>query len=389
MRLRRCTHVMFEPREEVQFDLQSLLQGRTELSTRTTWLALAGHLDEAVPVTAAQRELLGSLSARQWVAATTLPADPATWQPLLDAGLLIAEDADGTLHRERDEAVRDAHWWPLSALAHRHGRWRGVDGAANTRSNDLVTATGLRRQLGAPPPTVEARPGVYAPLPTVTPDVYDRLLERRTTCRNFDAQRSISRELLAQLLQRTVKAQAVSQVEEDTEFLKKHVPSGGSLHATETYLLVQRVDGLEPGLYHYHPVQHALVELSRPEDRPLPDLALALLAGQDWFADAAVHLVLVPRYARTFWKYRNHAKAYRALLLDVGHISQALYMAATERGMAAFVTAAINEVDTEQAFGLDGITQSPLAIVGVGWRSDTLTTTEFDPHHTVWPAPAA
>ncbi|MBR7508656.1 nitroreductase family protein, partial [Mycobacterium tuberculosis] len=76
----------------------------------------------------------------------------------------------------------------------------------------------------------------------------------------------------------------------------------------------------------------------------------------DWFADAAVHLVLVPRYARTYWKYRNHAKAYRALLLDVGHISQALYMAATERGMAAFVTAAINEGDTEVAFGLDGIT---------------------------------
>jgi len=92
----------------------------------------------------------------------------------------------------------------------------------------------------------------------------------------------------------------------------------------------------------------------------------------------------VPRYARTYWKYRNHAKAYRALLLDVGHISQALYMAATERGMAAFVTAAINEVDTEAAFGLDGITQSPVAIVGVGWRGETLGTAEFDPNQVVW-----
>lgn len=388
MRLRRCSIVMFEPREEVQFDLQSLLRGRTTLATRTTWLALAGHLDQAVPISAAQRELLGNLSAHQWVDADLLSADVDIWQPLLAAGLLISDDADAEVsrYRQQDEALRDAHWWPLSALAHRHGRWRGVDGAANTRNSDLVTARGLRRQLGAPPPTVEARPGVYQPLPPVPADAYDQLLERRTTCRNFDAGRSISRELLAQLLQRTVKAQAVSQVEEDTEFLKKHVPSGGGLHATETYLLVQRVDGLAPGLYHYHPVQHAVVPLPRHDDRPLPQLAHALLSGQDWFADAAVHVVLVPRYARTFWKYRNHAKAYRALLLDVGHISQALYMAATERGMAAFVTAAINEVDIEQAFGLDGITQSPLAILGVGWRSDTLTTTEFDPNHTVWPA---
>ncbi|WNH54304.1 putative peptide maturation dehydrogenase [Stenotrophomonas oahuensis] len=385
MRLRRCTIVMFEPREEVQFDLQSLLQGRTELATRTTWLALAGHLDQPVPVSTAQRELLGSLSAHQWVDATDLQADPAAWQPLLAAGLLIGE-AHASAYRQHDEAVRDAHWWPLSALAHRHGRWHGVDGAANTRNSDLVTASGLRRQLGAPPPSVEARAGAYEPLPSVPCDAYDQLLERRTTCRNFDAGRSISRELLAQLLQRTVKAQAVSQVEEDTAFLKKHVPSGGGLHATETYLLVQRVDGLAPGLYHYHPVQHAVVPIPRHDDPPLPQLAQTLLSGQDWFSDAAVHLVLVPRYARTFWKYRNHAKAYRALLLDVGHISQALYMAATERGMAAFVTAAINEVDIEQAFGLDGITQSPLAIVGVGWRSDTLTTTEFDPNHTVWPA---
>lgn len=384
MKLRRCTVVMLEPREEVRFDLQAILQGRAELATQTTWFALAGHLDQPVAVSAAQRELLGTVSPRHWVAAGELPVDGAVWQPLFEAGLLIS---DGDAHaglRQRDEALRDTHWWPLSALAHRHARWRGVDSAADMRANDLVTAKGLRRQLGAPPPAVHEYPGRYELLPEAPRSDYDQLLERRTTCRNFDAGRSISTDLLAQLLQRTVKAQAVVQVEADTEFLKKNVPSGGSLHATETYLLVQRVDGLVPGLYHYHPVQHALVALPRQCDRPLQDVANAMLSGQDWFADAAAHLVLVPRYARTYWKYRNHAKAYRALLLDVGHISQALYMAATERDMAAFVTAAINEVDTEEVFALDGITQSPVAIVGVGWRGATLETAEFDPNRVIW-----
>jgi putative peptide maturation dehydrogenase len=384
MKLRRCTIVMFEPREEVQFDLQAILQGRAELATRSAWFAIAAHLDQPVAVSVAQRELLGSLSPRHWQHASSLEDSQQVWQPLLDAGLLISDDDSHSSHRLRDEALRDSHWWPLSALAHRHGRWEGVDSAAEMHANNLTTASGLRSQLGAPPPAVEPRPGHYEPLPPVGRTDYDQLLERRTTCRNFDGQRSISRELLAQLLQRTVKAQAVVQVEADTEFLKKNVPSGGGLHATETYLLVQRVDDLQPGLYHYHPVQHALVALPRHCDRPLQEVANAMLSGQDWFADAAVHLVLVPRYARTYWKYRNHAKAYRALLLDVGHISQALYMAATERGMAAFVTAAINEGDTEAAFGLDGITQSPVAIVGVGWRGETLGTAEFDPNQVVW-----
>lgn len=384
MKLRRCTVVMLEPREEVQFDLQAILRGRTELATQTTWFAWAGHLDQPVAVSAAQRELLGAVSPRNWLATDQLPADSTVWQPLLQAGLLIADDDSHASARERDEALRDLHWWPLSALAHRHARWHGVDSAADMRANDLVTAKGLRRQLGAPPPAVHQYPGQYELLAPAIRDDYDQLLERRTTCRNFDAGRSISRELLAQLLQRTVKAQAVVQVEADTEFLKKNVPSGGGLHATETYLLVQRVDGLEPGLYHYHPVKHGLIALPRRCDRPLQEVANAMLSGQDWFSDAAAHLVLVPRYARTYWKYRNHAKAYRALLLDVGHISQALYMAATERGMAAFVTAAINEVDTEQAFALDGVTQSPVAIVGIGWRGATLGTAEFDPNRAVW-----
>jgi len=384
MQLRRCSILMFEPRETVTFDLQAILQGRTELVTQLTWFGLAGHLDQPVEVSSAQRDLLGAISTRSWLGSADLPAAPSIWQPLLDTGLLISDDDRHADHRRRDEAVRDAHWWPLSALQHRHARWQGVDSAADMRANDLVTAKGLRRQLGPPPPAVEEVAGHYRMLPPVAASDYDHMLAKRTTCRNFDVRRSVSWEQLAQLLHRTVKAQAVVQVEEDTEFLKKNVPSGGGLHATETYLLVQRVEGLEPGLYHYHPVKHALAALPRRCDRPLQDVANAMLSGQDWFAGAAAHLVLVPRFARTYWKYRNHAKAYRALLLDVGHISQALYMAATERGMAAFITAAINEVDTEQAFGLDGVTQSPVAIVGVGWRSDALVTAELDPNRTVW-----
>src|SRR3546814_4882794 len=51
-------------------------------------------------------------------------------------------------------------------------------------------------------------------------------------------------------------------------------------------------------------------------------LALRFVAGQHWFADAPMLVVLAARVRRNFWKYRNHPKAYRAIVLDAGHLSQ-------------------------------------------------------------------
>jgi hypothetical protein len=49
------------------------------------------------------------------------------------------------------------------------------------------------------------------------------------------------------------------------------------------------------------------------------------------------------------------------------------------------VTAAINEIDLEQAFGLTSYVESPLAVLGFGVRGETMATPEFDPGRKVWP----
>lgn len=378
MRLRRCASLMFEPRETVSLDLRAVLAGQAELDCQISWVALAAHLDQPLEVDGDERQLLGQLSAHRW---SEPPADaaPAMLARLVEHGLLVTDPPSEPGHQLRDEALRRSHWWPLAALAHRHGRWHAVDSADDMRRQGLDTAAGLRQRLGPPPPAVQALQGDYQALPRSADDAFDALLSRRTTCRNFDRERALPLPLLAQVLQRTLMAQAVQVVERDTEFLKKNVPSGGGLHPTEGYLLVQNVQGLAPGLYHYHPVQHALLPLPSPPAGELAALARRLLSGQDWFADAPALLVLAPRYDRCFWKYRNHAKAHRAVTLDVGHISQLLYLCATERGLAAFVTAAINDADVDRAFGFDGVSQGAMAICGLGWRSATRVTAEFDP----------
>jgi nitroreductase len=66
-----------------------------------------------------------------------------------------------------------------------------------------------------------------------------------------------------------------------------------------------------------------------------------------------------------------------------------LYLAATELGLGAFVTAGVNEVDIEQAFGLDPMEEGPLAMCGFGIRGATCNEVEFDPLHAVWPTDQA
>jgi putative peptide maturation dehydrogenase len=170
------------------------------------------------------------------------------------------------------------------------------------------------------------------------------------------------------------------------QLLKKGVPSAGGLHATEAYVLVQNVEGVAPGLYHYHPVAHALEPLRMLEPEAATALAKRFVAAQAYYAQAHVMIALVSRFPRNFWKYRNHAKAHRAVVLDAGHLSQMLYLAATEVGLGAFITAAINEVEIEQAFDLEPVNEGPLAVCGFGVRAAEKVTVEFDPAGKVWGA---
>src|SRR5208282_5368894 len=62
------------------------------------------------------------------------------------------------------------------------------------------------------------------------------------------------------------------------------VPSAGNRHPLETYLAVQRVSGLEPGMYRYLPLEHQLLDLFREEQMPAKLIEAA--AGQ-WFVGRA------------------------------------------------------------------------------------------------------
>jgi putative peptide maturation dehydrogenase len=390
MRIRRCSILLIEPRERVEFDFDSLLTGGNGLRAERQWIALAPHLEQECILSAEEVLLLGSVSSHEWTKLDILLArhNRELLDGLVAKGLLIGDASSSMDVRARDDALRATHWYASAAVVHAFGRWQGVTAGKEVRNIGIRSLAELVDRLGAPPTHFHSRsaPEERITLARPQPTAIDTLLRRRATCRNFDLARDVPFSIFSHLLHRTFGAQATHEVNAETAVVKKTSPSAGGLHPTEAYLLIQRVENVAPGLYHYHVGEHSL----EPLQVLAPDEALALaerfVAEQDWFARAHALVVLAARFPRSSWKYRAHAKSYRAVTLDVGHLSQTLQISATEFGLGAFVTAAINEVDIEQVLGFRPMEEGPLAVCGFGWRAAERNRMEFDPQHAVWPS---
>jgi len=386
MQLRRCAVLYIEPRETLDFDLGSLLSGGDGLSAQRRWVALAPHVGEEVEVDAAACTLLGEISAHAWTDTKDLPESARpVWRRLLKQGLLIGKGPTHAHWRARDEHVRSLHWHPLGATLQAFTRWQDNDAVQAMKDVGAETVPEMRQVLGAPPSEayVDGDDEAGIDLPWAQGNGFDDLLLSRVTCRNFDAARPLPFTMFSQLMQRVFAAQDKIEGAPDTTFLKKTSPSGGGLHSVEAYCLLQHVEGIAPGLYHYDCVRHRLAPLPDPA-MPLDELASVGVAYQHWVSNAHAMVMLVPRFDRTFWKYRQHMKGYRVIALESGHLSQTLYLAATEAGLGAFITAAVNEKPLEEAFGLQPMSQGVVAICGFGWRGEVMDTTELDPQNRIW-----
>lgn len=128
------------------------------------------------------------------------------------------------------------------------------------------------------------------------------------------------------------------------------VPCGGARHEFEAYLMVRKVEGLEPGAYHYLPMEHALEYLHPVEN--MDQVINETLSEQVWASKANVvfYYSMVPYRAE--WRYGIYA--HRTALLDTGHIGQNLYLACTGLGLGCCGIAAFSHERSNAVFGLDG-----------------------------------
>ncbi|SMP52192.1 SagB/ThcOx family dehydrogenase [Desulfonatronum lacustre] len=140
------------------------------------------------------------------------------------------------------------------------------------------------------------------------------------------------------------------------------VPSAGARHSFETYLFINKIVDVAPGLYRYLPLDHALVHV-----RDVPDMESALARaayGQKFVGRAAVTFVWACIPERMEWRYG--LTAHRVILLDAGHVCQNLYLACEAVGAGTCAVAAYDQAEMDQLLGVDGEDEFAVYLAPVG-----------------------
>jgi len=128
------------------------------------------------------------------------------------------------------------------------------------------------------------------------------------------------------------------------------VPSGGACHALETYLFIDRVDGVPSGLYRYLPLEHKLLFLRSEPD--LREKVTRACLGNDFVEDAAAVFMWTTIPYRMEWRYT--VVAHKMIAIDAGHVCQNLYLACEAIGAGTCAIAAYDQEKMDAVLGMDG-----------------------------------
>lgn len=230
----------------------------------------------------------------------------------------------------------------------------------------LTAETESDQQKGLPQPPLELpapEGATLIALPTpqevgLAPLDFVALLEKRQSLRRYPPE-PISLVELAYLLWAT---QGVKR--EMPHHTYRTVPSAGARHPFETVVLVNHVDGLEPGLYRYMALSHQLAALDAPLD--IAAQIMATCQDQQQIVQSAVTLIWVADTYRTKWRYGE--RYIRYLHLDAGHVCQNLYLAAESIRCGVCAIAAFDDENLNTLLGFDGEQQFVVYLGTVGRR---------------------
>jgi putative peptide maturation dehydrogenase len=373
-RIRRSAYVAFHVYDHRYLGLEGVPAAVADLFATRYLNALSVLTGEIWPIAREELDALLELPSDDWVDGDTL--DPELVDGLAHRGLVVTDSEEPGLAelREREELLERAGWNLYAALYHFMTRWKDVDLRLGGEDVPPVTRESIAqfveergRPIGAFHAVAEPLAVTELPLVGREGGLYDALAARRTT-RGFDRGRSLSLEDMALVLYEVFGCHGTAPIHEEIFAIKRTSPSGGGLHPVEAYPLVTGVEGVEPGLYHYRASDHALELIERLGPEEGRAIAADLVAGQTYFADAHVSVILTARFPRSHWKYRRHQKAYATILMDAAHLSQTLYLVAADLGLGAYVTAAINSVQVDERLRLDGIEEGAIAMCGFGPR---------------------
>ena len=201
-------------------------------------------------------------------------------------------------------------------------------------SNDVVAALPV-----APEDYVVPVPDAIETINLPEPDaigsitVANALLERRSN-RQF-ADSALTLQALSQMLWSGIGVT-------DSESGLRTVPSRGEVYPVGYYVAVDRVEGLEQGLYYYLPETHQLSLVIEGDQSSVWES----MTGQPHPGNAAATLLMTANMAR--------GEGFRdTTFQESGHVGQSLYLQAVEQNLAMLVMGGFDKTVAADYLGLD------------------------------------
>jgi len=145
----------------------------------------------------------------------------------------------------------------------------------------------------------------------------------------------------------------------------RNVPSAGARNAFETFVLINRVEGLQSGLYKYAALNHALLRLESSES--LAETFALACDEQEHVKDSNVTFIWTAVPDRMTWSYAD--RSYRYLFIDAGHVCQNLYLAAEKLNLGVCAIGHFDDDRVNSMLGIDGVEQFTVYMGTVGKKN--------------------
>lgn len=180
---------------------------------------------------------------------------------------------------------------------------------------------------------------IRLPAPRLSGNVsVEEALSKRRSVRQF-AETPLSLQDVSQLLWA---AQGSSR-----EPNRRTCPSAGATYPLTLILVVNRVQGLQPGLYRYACEEHALDLLISGD---FSEKLVGACLNQRFLKSASVVLVLAAQYERTTRRYGERGVRY--VHMECGHAGQNIYLQSEAIGLGTVAVGAFDDAKVQEILGI-------------------------------------
>lgn len=295
----------------------------------------------------------------------------ASFHLLHEAGLFVAaeNDVSGSASDTTSKLTWDQSGWVSPRLYHESVVYADFLQGDADGWKEQVSAMQDISKSGEGPPVVKTYPtaleGLRLSAPTEGLDAnFFSVLEQRRTIRSFGEHRSVTIQLVSNVLHYAARARSVSLHPYFGPQIRRTSPSGGARHPIEIYpQLVNSAEG-HTGSFYYNHVEHNLYKLGSVTREFLYEISQRQVSLESGY----LAFIITARFERNLWKYR-YPKSYMFTLFDAGHFVQTLVLTCEALGLSCFLTPALDVRRVQSHLGIEDVfSETPLYLIIAGFR---------------------